>query len=175
MVEDGRDPPISEGAGTIGVELLERGDAFDAVALPLGNGALLNGVGRWIKAASPATRVIGVSSQGADAMEKSWREGRVVRRDSVSTLADGIAVRTPIPEALEDMRDLVDDVILVNDDRIVAAMRLLFDSAGVLAEPAGAAGVAALLSCPDDFAGLRVATVVCGSNITADQARRWLQ
>lgn len=175
MVEDGLEPAISEGAGTIGVELLERGAAFDAVILPLGNGALINGVGRWFKAASPATRIVGVSASGADAMVASWREGRVVRRDAVSTIADGIAVRVPIPEAVDDMRGLVDDAVLVDDEYIIAAMRLLFAGAGLVTEPAGAAGIAALLARPRDYAGSRVATVLCGSNITQDQARRWLQ
>ena len=174
MVEDGREPEISEGAGTIAFELLARDDIFDAVAIPLGNGALLSGMARWFKAASPATRVYGVSSVGADAMEKSWRTGSTVERPSVSTIADGIAVRVPIAEAVNDMRGLVDDVLLVDDEAIVEAMRLLYRHAGMLIEPAGAAGVAAILAEPDRFRGLRIATVLCGSNLTDDQIERWL-
>ena len=175
MVEDGRDAAISEGAGSLGIELLSDGDAFDCIVLPLGNGALINGVGRWVKAASPATQVIGVSSTGADAMEASWRQDSIVQRNQVSTIADGIAVRTPIPEALEDMRDLVDEVIPVSDDNIIDAMRLLHGRANVVAEPAGAAGVAAILARPELFRGRRVATVICGSNLTNEDAQRWLQ
>ena len=175
MVEDGREPEISEGAGSLAVELLARGDAFDDLLVPLGNGALLNGVARWVKAASPATTVIGVCAEGADAMQCSWHDGRVVERAAVRTIADGIAVRVPVPEAVEDMRDQVDDVVLVDDGAIVEAMRLLFEHAGQVCEPAGAAGVAAILRDRQRFAGRRVATVLCGSNLTAEQAARWLQ
>ena len=174
MVEDGREPEISEGAGTIAVELLAHGDVFDAVTIPLGNGALLNGMARWLKASSPATDIYGVSSAGADAMEKSWRSGSTVERTSVSTIADGIAVRVPIAEAVNDMRGVVDDVLLVDDEAIIEAMRLLYRHAGLLIEPAGAAGVAAIVAEPDRFRGLAVATVLCGSNLTDDQIGRWL-
>ena len=111
---------------------------------------------------------------GADATEKSWRAGRVIERDSIDTIADGIGVRVPIPETLEDMRDHVDDVLLVDDDTIVGAMRLLHAKAGQLVEPAGAVGVAAILSQPERFAGRHVATVLCGSNLTDEQLRAWL-
>src|SRR6185295_4444339 len=119
FVEDGREPWITEGAGTIGVEMLERDDAFDAILVPLGNGALLNGVARWIKAASPATEVIGVCAAGAPSMERSWRKGPgapVVETERTDTIADGVAVRIPIAEAVADMHGLVDDVMLVPDD-----------------------------------------------------------
>jgi threonine dehydratase len=175
FVEDGREASIAEGAGTIGIELLAHGASFDALLLPLGNGALLTGVARWVKAHSPATRIVGVSARGADAMERSWRAGRLVERDAVATIADGIAVRVPVPEAVHDMHGLVDDVVLVDDDGIVAAMRALFQQAGVLVEPAGAVGVAALLAERTRWRAARVATVLCGSNLTAAQIDRWLR
>jgi peptide deformylase len=174
FVEDGREPEISEGAGSIAVELLERDDAFDVVTVPLGNGALLNGIARWFKAASPSTEVVGVSSIGADAMERSWRSGKLVERSDVDTVADGIAVRVPVPEAVEDMRGTVDDVVLVRDDLILEGMRRTFDHAGLLVEPAGAAGVAALLSDVERYRDRRVATILCGSNVTTADAERWL-
>ncbi|HUG23164.1 pyridoxal-phosphate dependent enzyme, partial [Piscinibacter sp.] len=157
FVEDGRETSIAEGAGTIGLELLRR-RSFDTVLLPLGNGALLTGAGRWIKAHPPDVRVIGVCAEGADAMAASWREGRVVDRDGVHTIADGIAVRRPVPQALIDMRGTVDDVLLVGEDSIERAMRLLFASAGLLVEPAGAVGVAAVLDHPA-LRSQRLATV----------------
>jgi threonine dehydratase len=174
MVADGLDPEASIGAGTIGVELLAYGSTYDALLVPLGNGAMLTGIARWVKAAAPAIAVYGVSARGADAMEKSWRIGSIVLPPQVNTIADGIAVRVPIPEALEDMRCIVDDVLLVSDQDIIAAMRLIYSEAGLIAEPSGAAGVAAILAVPDRFAGLRVATIVCGSNLTQAQAKGWL-
>lgn len=175
MVEDGLEPEISEGHGTLAMELLARGDAFDTVAIPLGNGALLNGMARWIKAASPATRVLGVSAVGADAMEKSWRGKTIVTTDNADTIADGIAVRVPILEAVRDMQGLVDDVLLITDAHIIQAMRLVYQHVGLLLEPAGAVGVAAIVAHPALFANQKVATVLCGSNITESQIEKYFR
>jgi threonine dehydratase len=172
FVEDGREASIAEGAGTIAREMLRRAD-FDAVLLPLGNGALLTGAGRWFKAHAPQVRVIGVCAEGADAMAVSWRQGRIVHRDAVRTIADGIAVRLPVPEALADMHGTVDDVLLVGDAAIERAMRLVFDCAGLVVEPAGAVGVAAVLEHPS-LRSQRLATVLCGGNLTREQVARWL-
>ena len=174
MLADGLDVEAAEGAGTIGVELLAGNAAFDAIVVPLGNGALLTGVARWAKAVQPNIEIIGVQAVGADAMEKSWRHGKLVFPSSIATIADGIGVRVPIAEAVEDMRGLVDDVHLVEDAAIIASMRLLFAKAGLVIEPSGAAGVAAILSRPEHFRGRRVAVILCGGNMTAAQVRTWL-
>ncbi len=174
MVEDGLEPAISEGAGTIAVELSSRHDAFDTVVVPVGNGALISGIGRWFKAASPATRVVGVCALGADAMEKSWRQKTMLQRQTVSTIADGIAVRVPIEEALADMEGVVDDIVLVDDEATIESMRLLYRHAGFIVEPAGATGVAAILAAPRKFRNQQVATVICGSNIEDDRVREWI-
>jgi threonine dehydratase len=174
MVADGLDVQASEGAATMAMELLARGAQFDAVLVPLGNGAMLTGIARWFKAASPATRIYGVCATGADAMEKSWRSGSILRPASIRTIADGIGVRVPIPEAVEDMNGIVDDVLLVEDAAIIDAMRLLHRQAGLIAEPSGAAGVAALMVHSERFAGRRAATIVCGGNLTEEQIRQWL-
>jgi threonine dehydratase len=174
MVEDGLEPEISEGAGSIGVELLRESVPLDAVLVPLGNGALLNGIARWVKAASPATRVIGVCAAGAPAMQESFLAGTPVIHDRVDTIADGIAVRVPIPEAVSDMRGIVDDVRLISDSHIIHAMKLLYRQAGLLIEPAGAAGLAALLDGGAEFRDAHVATVLCGGNLTDEQVRRWI-
>jgi peptide deformylase len=177
LVVDGREPEITEGAGTIGVELLARGEAFDAVVVPLGDGALINGIARWVKAASPSTRVVGVAAAGAPALAESWRLGpgaAAVTHPSVETIADGIAVRIPVSEALADMHGLVDDVLLVSDEDILRAMRLVHRHAGLVLEPAGAAAVAALVADRSRFAGAGVAAVLSGGNVTPEQAARWL-
>lgn len=173
-VADGLDPEAAEGAGTIAVELLDGATKPDAILVPLGNGALLTGIARWSKAVSPATEIIGIQASGADAMEKSWRTGTFVFPPSISTIADGIGVRVPIPEAVEDMKGIVDDVLLVEDRDIITAMRLLFRTAGLLAEPSGAAAIAALLAQPDRFRGTHVAAIICGSNLTEEQVKAWV-
>jgi len=173
-VADGLDPEAAEGAATIAMELLAEDDPPEVLAVPLGNGALLTGIARWAKAARPGIEVIGVQATGADAMEKSWRGGQLVFPPAVATIADGIGVRVPIAEAVADMAGIVDDVLLVTDEQIVAAMRLLFRTAGLMAEPSGAAGLAAVAAFPDRFRGRKVATVLCGSNLTEEQVKAWL-
>lgn len=174
FVEDGREAEIAEGAGTIALELCRWPEPFDALLVPLGNGALLSGVGTWMEAHAPSTAVIGVCAEGAPAMALSLREGAMRTTERVDTIADGIAVRVPVEEALSDLSGVVDDVLLVDDESMVRAMRLLFWKMGLVVEPAGAAGVAALLAHRERFAGALVATPLCGGNLTGKQIRRWL-
>ncbi|HEY1419979.1 MAG TPA: pyridoxal-phosphate dependent enzyme [Candidatus Dormibacteraeota bacterium] len=172
-VEDGLLGPIAEGAGTMAVELTRMPEPLDAVFVPLGNGSLVNGVGAWLRHSSPRTRVIAVCASAAPAMEMSWREGRAVSA-ATTTMADGIAVRVPVPEALEIMRRTVDEVMLVSDEEILDAMRMLYTLTGLPVEPAGAAGMAAIVKTRGEWAGKRVATPLCGSNLTPEQLHAWL-
>lgn len=174
FIEDGREPAIAEGAGSIAVELCTWPEPLASVAIPLGNGALLGGMATWIKSVSPATRVVGVCAEGAPAMERSLRERRVIETDRAETIADGIAVRTPVPESLDYLAPVVDEVVLVSEASLRQAMRLVLDTMGLVVEPAGVAGVAALIQHREQFAGGRSATVLCGSNLTRAQIRDWL-
>jgi threonine dehydratase len=174
LVVDGDQPAIAEGAGTIALELTEQVAAADCLLVPLGNGALAAGMGTWLKHAWPKTETVAVAAAGAPAMEISWREGRIATTPSVATVADGIAVRVPIPYALEAMRGAIDRVTTVADEYILAAMQLLHQMLGVVIEPAGAAGVAAILADPEPFRGRTIATVLCGANLTPAQMRDWL-
>jgi len=174
FVEDGREVEIAEGAGTIAIELCRWPEPFEALLVPLGNGALLSGVGTWMKAHAPSTEVIGVCAEGAPAMALSLREGAKKTTEKADTIADGIAVRVPVEEALSDLSSVVDDVLLVDDGTMVRAMRLLFWKMGLVVEPAGAAGLAALLAHRERFARALVATPLCGGNLTGQQACRWL-
>lgn len=169
FVEDGKVAALSEGHATIAMELLRGGPAFDIVLMPLGNGALLTGVGRWVKAAAPATQVVGVCAVGASAMHQSWQQGRAVESPSTHTIADGIAVRVPVTEAVRDMQGTVDDVLLVDDSQIIAAMRLLARHTGEFVEPAGASALAAVVAHPKYFQGKSVAVMVSGNNLTGQE------
>jgi threonine dehydratase len=172
FVEDGRDDAISEGAGTIAVELLSDPRPFDAVLVPLGNGALINGIGTWVKAHSPATEVVGVGAERAPAMERSFRARHpLALEEAAPTLADGVATRVAVPEAVEAMLEVVDDVLLVPEDAIVPAMRALFRELGLVVEGAGALTLAALSGERERFRGKRVALVVGGGNATEQQIR----
>ncbi len=168
-VEDGREPAITEGAGSIAVELSAWTAPLDTLLVPLGNGALLGGIATWWRAHRPETRIVGVCATGAPSMALSWQQHRVVETAPADTIADGIAVRVPVPEAVADLQPLVDEVVLVDDDTTLEAMRLLFAHVGILVEPAGAVGVAAVLADRARHQGARVATVLCGSNLTPEQ------
>lgn len=173
-IEDGREPAIAEGAGTIAVELDRWPEPLDAVLVPLGNGSLLAGMGTWLRAHRPGTRVIGVCAAQAPAMALSLEVGRPVVTQTADSIADGIAVRVPVPEAVNDLRGIVDDVLVVEEAAIVDAMRLIFDTLGLVVEPAGVVGIAAAAIHRARFAGMRLATPLCGGNLTVQQARRWL-
>jgi threonine dehydratase len=162
FVEDGEDPAITEGAGTIAIELLKSG-SFDAIVAPLGDGALITGIALWMKHHSPQTKILGVCASGAPAMLHSWRAGKSVPSETMNTIADGIAVLTPIPKAVERMQGLVDDIVLVDDTQMLEAMRLAAATLGVVLEPSGAAGLAAIQAYAP--AGDRLATVLTGGNI----------
>lgn len=173
FVEDGREPAIAEGAGTLALELIAAEPELDTVVVPLGNGALAAGVGTVFRALAPGVRVVAAAATGAPAMAWSLRDGRPTETQRVDTIADGIAVRVPVPEALTDLDGLLDEVRLVDDDAILRAMRLAHQHAGVVVEPAGAVGIAALLERAAGL-GARVATVLCGGNLTPEQMQAWL-
>ena len=174
LVEDGREAAIAEGAGTIAVELLRWPKCFDDIVVPLGDGALLGGMARWVKAQCPTTRVIGVCATASPAMERSWRSKKVVSAPCDGTIAAGIAVGTPFEEAVTDLTGLIDDVLLVPDSSLIAAMRLAHKELGVVLEPAGAAGLAALIDHREQFRGRLVATVLTGGNISPANMEEWL-
>jgi threonine dehydratase len=163
FAEDGREPEFSEGAGTIGVELASL--SLDLLLIPLGNGALLGGIARWMKAHSPRTRIVGVCAAAAPSMEQSWRRGAALETTTATTIADGIAVRVPIPEAVEDIRQLMDDCLLIGDARTKRAMARIQNELGLIAEPSGAIGVAAAQLMAGELRGQRTATLICGGNV----------
>jgi threonine dehydratase len=167
-VEDGKDTAIAEGAGTIGVELIRAGP-FDAVVLPVGDGALITGVARWIKDRTPQTRIIGVCASGAPSMALSWRAGTPVSTERSDTIAEGIEVRVPVPESVARLVALVDDMVLVDDSDLLDAMQLSVQTLGLLLEPSAAAGLAAIRV--HNLPGERLATVLTGSNLRPEHLR----
>lgn len=174
LVQDTVDIETCEGAATIGLELVDAATSFDAVLIALGGGALTIGVGHVMKELAPGVEVIGVQPLGAPAMTYSWQQRRVVTTDSTTTIADGVASRSPIPAALDDLLQVADDAVLVRESSIIAGMRLLLDHAGLVVEPSAALGVAAILEDRSRFAGRHVVTIVCGSNVDVATYRRWV-
>jgi threonine dehydratase len=174
FVEDGRETPITEGAGTIAVELCAWRDPIDFLLVPLGNGALLAGIGRWMRAHSPNTQLIAVCATAAPSMALSLRSGEVRTTESAVTIADGIAVRVPVPESLDHLVGMFDDILLVDDAAMIAAMQLVFRHHGLVVEPAGIAGLAAAMVYRERFQKSVIATPLCGGNLTAAQIAEWL-
>jgi threonine dehydratase len=174
LVEDSLDLETCEGAGTIGLELVESGASFDTVLVALGGGALATGVGHVVKELAPGVEVVCVQPAGAPAMTRSWHERRVVTTESTNTIADGVAGRRPFPEVLEDLLLVADDAVLLSEASIVAGMRMLLEHAGLVVEPSAALGIAAILEDRERFAGRHVVTIVCGSNVDLDAYQRWV-
>ncbi|MDR2988140.1 MAG: pyridoxal-phosphate dependent enzyme [Nocardiopsaceae bacterium] len=159
LVSDGEPAAVAEGHGTIGMEL-SRAGTLDAVVVQIGDGALMSGIACWLKAQSPNTRVVGVCASGAPAMKLSIDAGRPVRKEP-ATIAGGLAIAEPIPASLERISALVDDIVLVDDNDIRVAMALIADTIGVLVEPSGAAGVAAVQR--HQVPGERIAVLLTGA------------
>ncbi|MFN8675869.1 MAG: threonine/serine dehydratase [Thermomicrobiales bacterium] len=174
FIEDSRDPEPTEGAGTIALELLTFPERLDALFVPLGNGAMLAGIATVARALLPQTRVVAVAASGAPAMVESLQSGTLVTHERITTTADGIGVRIPVPEALQDLAGLVDDYVLVPDSDILTAMKLLHQHAGLVAEPSGAAGLAGIMQEAARWQGHTVATIICGGNLTLAQMRKLL-
>ncbi len=170
LLIDGADPWIAIGAGTMACELTDAiaaGDlpALGAVYVPVGNAALVNGIGAWMRQTAPETQVIGVQAAGAPAMTLSWRAGHAIETERADTIADGIAARVPVPEALSLMLEVVDQMTLVDDPTIIAATQQMSEALPLSIEPsAGAAWAAALQQRPS----APIALILTGGNVLTD-------
>jgi threonine dehydratase len=160
------DEDVAAGAGIVGLELLEQAPDLDAVVVPIGGGGLIAGMLVALKESNPKLRIFGVEPEGAPSMRRSLDEGHAVRLDAVNTVADGLAAPMAGELPYQIVRRYADDVVLLGDDAIADGMRQLLLSAKLLAEPAGAAAVAAVLSGALPLRrGERVAAIVSGGNI----------
>jgi threonine dehydratase len=160
------DALVLAGAGTTGLELVEQIDDVDVVVIPIGGGGLIGGMLPAIKESKPNVRVYGVEPTGAPSTRRSLDEGHAVRLEKVSTIADGLAAPMMGEQPYEVVRKYVDDVVLLEDDAIAAAMGELLLNTKLLAEPAGATATAAVLQRAIPLRdGERVAVVVSGGNI----------
>jgi threonine dehydratase len=160
------DEQICAGAGTAGLELVEQVEDLDVVVIGIGGGGLISGMVVAIKEMNPKIRVYGVEPTGASSMRQSLDAGHAVHLPSVNTIADGLAAPMAGNLNYEIVRKYVDDVVLIEDDAIAAGVRSLLLSAKLLAEPAGAAATAAVMTRAIPLRdGERVAAVVSGGNV----------
>ena len=167
LLVDGDDPRIATGAASLALEVTDAVDAgvlprLAVASVPVGNGALIDGVGSWLRHASAGTRVVGVQAEGADAMTRSFAAGRPIDGDHVDTYADGIASRIAIPRAVELMFGRVDGMHTVTEDALHEAQAALTEALGITVEGAAGASWAGLIqSPPTDGAAL---VIITGSN-----------
>lgn len=159
------DELVIEGQGTIGLELMEQLSDLDAVVVPVGGGGLISGVAFAIKSLNPNVKVYGVQASGAPSMRSSLASGKILSLDSVSTIADGIAVKTPGTNTFELCSKYVDEVVTVTDDEISAAILALMEQQKLVTEGAGAVSVAAVMFNKIPVKGNKVCCVLSGGNI----------
>jgi threonine dehydratase len=159
------DDDVMAGQGTIGLEILGELQDVDAVFVPVGGGGLVAGVAAAVKALSPRTSVVGVQTEAAPAASLSFREGNLVSRDPLPTIADGIALARTGERAFELIRRFVDEIPAVDEDTIARSILLFLERKKLVVEGAGAVTLAALLGSGDRYRGRRVVLVLSGGNI----------
>jgi threonine dehydratase len=167
-IHSGDEPSIIAGVATCAMEILQAEPDTEVIVVPVGGGSGAAGACVAAKAVRPSIEVIGVQSQAAPAAFRSWQAGTLVE-DTTSTFAEGLATRTAFELPQRIMRDLLDDFVLVSEDALKAATRVMIEKTRNLVEPAGAAALAAVLDAPQRFAGRKTAIVCSGGNISPAQ------
>ena len=158
------DPKIIAGQGVIGLEIIEQLPDVDEIYVPIGGGGLAAGILIAIKDKNPNVKVIGVESKSFPSMKNSLDSGKIQTIDGGFTIADGISVRTPGKQTFEIIKDKIDEIVLVDDDEIINTMFLLMERSKSVIEPAGAAGLAYLVSNKPS-PGKKVVPILCGGNV----------
>jgi threonine dehydratase len=173
FLNDATDADLPAGPATIGCEILEQVPKTSSIVVPMGDTALIRGIAAAAKQIAPQVRIIGVQAERAPSYYLSWKEGKVVGTETCDTIADGLATRTPEATNVHDVRNLVDNVVLVSEEQMLLAIETLLLEEHVLAEPAGAASTAALLKSGTGY-GDGVVLLVSGANISREVLRRAL-
>ena len=159
------DPKVMEGQGTIGRELLSQApEKLDYIFVPIGGGGLASGLGSYIKAMSPETKVIGVEPGGAPCMKTAIEKGEVVELEEIDKFVDGAAVKKAGALTYEVCKDVLDDIIIVPEGAVCTMIIQMYNKSAIVVEPAGALSTAALRFYADKIKGKKVACIVSGSN-----------
>ena len=174
FLNDATDADLPAGPATIACEILEQLRKATAIVVPMGDTALIRGIAAAAKQIAPSVRVIGVQAERAPAYYLSWKEGKVVGTETCDTIADGLATRTPEAANVRDVKNLVDDIVLVSEEQMLRAIETLLVEEHVVAEPSGAASTAALLESSDGCGDCPV-LIVSGANISREVLNRAIQ
>jgi threonine dehydratase len=167
-IHSGNEPALIAGVGTYALEILETRPDTDAIVVPVGGGSGASGTCIVAKSVRPSIEVIGVQAEAAPAAYRSW-QARALLTAANSTQAEGLATRTAFDLPQRIMWELLDDFVLVSEDALTSATRLMIEKTRNLVEPAGAAALAAVLADPARFAGRNVTIVCSGGNISPAQ------
>jgi threonine dehydratase len=167
-IHSGNEPQLVTGVATYTLEILETRPDLEVIVVPVGGGSGAAGACVVAKAVRPSIEVIGVQSEAAPAAYRSWRARSLVE-DANNTFAEGLATRTAFELPQRILQESLDDFVLVSEDALKAATRLMIEKTRNLVEPAGAAPLAAVLGGPGRFAGRKVAIVCSGGNISPAQ------
>jgi len=170
FIHSGNEPQLIAGVATEALEILEQQPDVEVIIVPVGGGSGAAGTCIATKAINPKVQVIGVQSAEAPAAYRSWKARRLIE-DKMGTVAEGLATRVPFELPQQIMWEMLDDFVLVTDADIRIAVRLMIETTRNLAEPAGAAPLAAALQLRERLANRRVALILSGSNITPGQLR----
>ena len=170
-VHSSDEPLLIAGVATCALELFEVVPDLDVLFVPVGAGSGVIGAAIVARAIHPTTRVIGVQAEGAPAVYRSWKEGRRVVTESVTTFAEGLATREPFDLPLQLLPKLVDEIMLVSDAELREAIGLILDTTHQIAEGAGAAAVAAAMTRRDQIRGKKVGMILSGGNIAIEELR----
>ncbi|MBX6315380.1 MAG: pyridoxal-phosphate dependent enzyme, partial [Isosphaeraceae bacterium] len=170
-IHSANEPLLVAGVATAALEMLEVEPDLERIVVPLGGGSGAMGAGVVARAVNPAIRVVGVQAEGAPAIYLSWKHGRPITTERADTFAEGLATREPFAMTLALLPHLVDEVLLVSDDDLRAAIRLLFETTRLVGEGAGVAPIAAAMRHRQDWAGQKVGLMLSGGNIAAEQWR----
>ena len=174
FLNDATDADLPAGPATIACEILEQLSKASAMVVPMGDTALIRGMAAAAKQMAANVKMIGVQAERAPAYYLSWKEGKVVGTETCDTIADGLATRTPEAANVRDVRQLVDEVVLVSEAEMLGAIETLLVEEHVVAEPAGAASTAALLKRMDGCGDCPV-LMVTGANVSREVLKRALQ
>ncbi len=169
------DENVIAGQGTIGLEIVQDLDDLDAVIVPIGGGGLISGIAYAIKSIRPNVKVYGVQAAGAPSMYNAVKSGQIEALSSVSTIADGIAVKRPGDITFEMVSKYVDDIAVVTEDEISSAILALVEKQKMIAEGAGAVSVAAAMFNKFPIEGKKVVSVISGGNIDVTSLSRVIE
>ena len=159
------DPKVMEGQGTIGKEILMQSkEKLDYIFVPIGGGGLASGLGSYIKAMSPETKVIGVEPAGAPCMKTAIEKGEIVDLEHIDKFVDGAAVKKAGALTYQVCKEVLDDIIIVPEGAVCTTIIHMYNKSAIVVEPAGALSVAALKFYADKIKGKKVACIVSGSN-----------